>query len=91
MPKPSRPKKKPLIETSDDDEFMSETPIERNDNRFLFLFFFLSPTNIGEKREHPQTSPEKENQKPVKKIIKPMTTTDTTPSIPIPFPPLFLE
>jgi hypothetical protein len=93
MPKPSKPKKKPPIETSDDDESMSETPIERNDNKFLFSSSFLSPTKKGEKREHPQTSPEKENQKPAKKTIKPTTTKDTTPSIPIPipFPPLSLE
>ena len=91
MPKPSRPKKKPPIETSDDNDSIGETPIERNDNRFLFSSSFLSPTKKGEKREHPQTSPEKENQKPAKKTIKPTTTTDTTPSIPIPFPPLSLE
>ena len=91
MPKPSKPKKKPPIEISDDDKSISETPIERNDNKFLFLFSFFSPTKKGEKREHPQTSPEKENQKPAKKTIKPTTTTDTTPSIPIPFPPLSLE
>ena len=91
MPKPGRPKKKPPIETSDDNESIGDTPIERNDNRFLFSSSFLSPTKKGEKREHPQTSPEKENQKPAKKTIKPTTTTDTTPSIPIPFPPLSLE
>ena len=91
MPKPSRPKKKPPIETSDNNESIGDTPIERNNNRFLFLSSFLSPIKKGEKREHPQTSPEKENQKPAKKTIKPTTTTDTTPSIPIPFPPLSLE
>ena len=61
MPKPSRPKKKPPIETSDDNNSIGETPIESNDNRFLFSSSFLSPTKKGEKREHPQTSPEKEN------------------------------
>ena len=91
MPKPSRPKKKPPIETSNDDESISETPIERNNNKFLFLSSFLSPTKKGKKREHSQTSPKKENQKPAKKIIKPTTTIDTIPSIPIPFPPLSLE
>ena len=91
MPKPSKPKKKPSVEISDDNESMSETPIERNDNKFLFLFSFLSLTKKGEKREHPQTSPEKKNQKPAKKTTKPTTTTDTTPSIPIPFPPLSPE
>ena len=91
MPKPSRPKKKPPIETSDDNDSIGETPIERNNNRFLFLSSFLSPTKKGEKREYPQTSPKKENQKPTKKTIKLITTIDTTPSIPIPFPSLSLE
>jgi len=85
MPKPGRPKKKPPIETSDDDESIGETPIERNGNKFLFSSSFLSPpTKKGEKREHPQTSPEKEHQKPAKKTIKPTTTTDSIPSISFP-------
>jgi len=85
MPKPDRPKKKPPIETSDDDESIGETPIEINGNKFLFSSSFLSPpTKKGEKREHPQTSPEKENQKPAKKTIKPRTTTDSIPSISFP-------
>ena len=94
MPKPRRPQKKPLRDSlTSDDKSMSEAPIERNDNKFLFTSSFLSPTKKGEKREHPQTSPEKENQKPAKKTTKPTTTKDTTPSIPIPipFPPLSLE
>ena len=91
MLKPSKPKKKPPIETSDDNESIDETPIERNDNKFLFSSSFLSPTKKGEKREHPQTSPKKENQKPTKKIIKPTTTTNIIPSIPIPFSPFSLE
>ena len=55
MLKPSRPKKKPPIETSDDNESIGETPIVRNDNRFLFLSSFLSSPSLkkGEKREHP--------------------------------------
>ena len=56
MPKPGRPKKKPPIETSDDNESIGETPIERNNNRFLFLSSFLfSPSLLkkGEKREYP--------------------------------------
>jgi len=54
MPKPSRPKKKPSIEISNDDESIGETPIERNGNKFLFLSSFLSPyTKKGEKREYP--------------------------------------
>ena len=92
MPRPTRPKKKPSIEISDDNESIGETPIERNDNRFLFSSSFLSPPSLskkGKKREHPQTSPEKENQKPVKKKL--ITTTDGTPSTPIPFPPLSPE
>jgi hypothetical protein len=92
MPKPSRPKKKPPIEISDDNESIGETPIERNNNRFLFSSSFLSSSSLpkkGEKREHPQTSPKKENQKPTKK--KPITTTDGIPSRSIPFPPLSLE
>jgi len=92
MPRPTRPKKKPPIEISDDNESIGETPIERNDNRFLFSSSFLSPPSLskkGEKREHPQTSPKKENQKPIKKKL--IITTDGTPSTPIPFPPLSLE
>jgi hypothetical protein len=92
MPKPSRPKKKPPIEISDDNKSIGETPIERNNNRFLFSSSFLSSSSLpkkGEKREHPQTSPKKENQKPTKK--KPITTTDGTPSGSIPFPPLSPE
>ena len=89
MPKPSRPKKKPPRDSlTSDDESMSKAPIKRNDNKFLLSSSFLSPTKKGEKKEHPQTFPEKENQKPAKKTTKPTTTTDTTPSIPIPFPPL---
>ena len=56
MLKPSRPKKKPPIEISDDNESIGETPIERNDNRFLFLSSFLSSSSLpkkGEKREYP--------------------------------------
>ena len=41
-----------------------------------------SPFRIGEKRGYPQSSPKKENQKPIKKILKPTTTTASTPSIP---------
>ena len=65
MLKPGRPKKKPpietsddneSIETSDDNESIGETPIERNDNRFLFSSSFLSSSSLpkkGEKREYP--------------------------------------
>jgi len=85
MPKPSRPKKKPPIERSNDGKSIGETPIERNGNKFLFLSPFLSPpTKKGEKREHPQTSPKKKHQKPAKKTIKPTTTTDSIPNISFP-------
>ena len=56
MLRPSRPKKKPPIETSDDNESIGETLIERNDNRFLFSSSFLSSPSLlkkGEKREYP--------------------------------------
>ena len=43
----------------------------------------------GEKRGLSQSPPEKENQKPAKKIIKPTTSTDSISSIP--FPPLSPE
>jgi hypothetical protein len=56
MLKPSKPKKKPPIEISDDNESIGETPIERNNNRFLFSSTFLSSPSLpkkGEKREYP--------------------------------------
>jgi hypothetical protein len=56
MPKPGRPKKKPPIEISDDNKSIDETPIERNNNRFLFSSSFLSSSSLpkkGEKREYP--------------------------------------
>ena len=53
MPRPSRPKKKPPIEISNDNKSIGETPIKRNNNRFLFLSSFLSPIKKEEKREHP--------------------------------------
>ena len=77
MPKPGRPKKKqqPLIETSDNETLTSSSS---------GLF------RTGEKRGHPQSSPEDEIQKnPAKKTIKSTTTTDSIPSIP--FPPLSLR
>ena len=78
MPKPGGPKKK-------------QPPIEISDNESTFTFSLPSPSpalvRAGEKRGYPQSSPEKENQKqPVKKKIKPITTTDSIPSIS--FPPL---
>ena len=84
-PRPNRPKKlpiekeKPLIETSSDES--------------SFTFFF-SPDrfNKGEKRGHPQTSPDEnqnQNQKPTKKTTKLMPFTAGIPSIS--FPPLSLE
>ena len=72
MPRPNRSKKKP--------------PIEISDEEFTSTFSLPSPSlslfRIGEKRGYFQSSPEKENQKPVKKIIKLITTTANTPSIP---------
>src|SRR6266699_7240566 len=81
MPGPGRPK---------------TIPIERTYVRAVFPFSFspLSPPSPslarqGEKRGHSQSPPEKENQKPAKKIIKPITSTDSIPSIS--FPPLSPE
>jgi hypothetical protein len=59
MPRPGRSKKKPPIEISDNKSISTST------------FSTLSPSpslfGTGEKRGHPQSSTEKENQKPVKK------------------------
>ena len=61
-------------------------PIEISDEESTFTFSPPSPTpslfRIGEKRRYPQSSPENENQKPAKKIIKLTTTTASMPSIP---------
>ena len=45
----------PPIETSDDNKSIGETPIERNNNRFIFSSSFLSTPSLkkGEKREYP--------------------------------------
>jgi len=73
MPRPSRPKKKP--------------PIEISDNESISTFTFSSPSpspslfGTGEKRGHPQSSTKKENQKPVKKTTKLITFTASIPSI----------
>ena len=72
MPKPNRSKKKPLIEISDEESTFTFSPPSPTPGLF----------RTGEKRGHPQSSPEKENQKPAKKTIKPTTTTASTPSIP---------
>ena len=74
MPRPNRSKKKPPIEISD----------EESTSTFSLLSPSPSLFRTGEKRGYPQSSPEKENQKPVKKIIKLITTT-ATPSIPSSF------
>ena len=72
MPKsrPNRPKKPP-IETSS------------NESSFTFSFSTPDQFKIGEKRGHPQTSSEKENQnqKPIKKTTKLMPFTAGIPSI----------
>ena len=72
MLRPNRSKKKPPIEISDKDSTSTFSPPSPSPSLF----------RTGEKRGHPQSSPEKENQKPAKKTIKPTTTTDSMPSIP---------
>ena len=72
MLRPNRSKKKPPIEISDEDSTSTFSPPSPSPG----------PFRIGEKRGHPQSSPEKENQKPAKKIIKLTTTTDSTDNIP---------
>ncbi len=72
MLRPNRSKKKPPIEISDEDSTSTFSPPSPSPG----------PFRTGEKRGHPQSSPEKENQKPIKKITKPTTTTASTPSIP---------
>ena len=72
MPRPNRPKKKPPIEISDEESTSTFSPPSPSPTLF----------RIGEKRGHPQSSPEKENEKPAKKIIKPTTTTDSTAGMP---------
>ena len=63
-------------------------PIEISDKESIFTFSPPSPTSslfrTGEKRGYPQSSPENENQKPAKKIIKLTTTIDSIPNIPLP-------
>ena len=70
-----------------------QPPIEISDNKSTFTFSTPSPSpglfRTGEKRGHPQSSTEKENQKPAKKTTKLMTFTAGTPSIP--FSPLSPE
>ncbi len=97
MPRPNRPKKPPIGENPiETNEFLfwqnSETPKEINDDSFLLSSSFLSPSSPskrGKKREHPQSSTEKENRIPTKKTTKPMPITASIPSIP--FPPLSPE
>ena len=73
MPRPNRSKKKP--------------PIEISDNKSTTTFTFSAPSpssslfGTGEKRGHPQSSTEKENQKPTKKTTKLMTFTAGIPNI----------
>jgi hypothetical protein len=61
MPRPGRPKKKPPIEISDNESISTST----------FSALLPSPGlfGTGEKRGHSQSSTEKENQKPVKKMM----------------------
>ena len=77
MPRPNRSKKKPPIEISDEDSTSTFSPPSPSPSLF----------RTGEKRGHPQSSPEKENQKPAKKTIKPTTTTASIPGIPSYFLP----
>ena len=86
-PRPNRPKKPPIEK--------EKPPIETSSDESSFTFSF-SPDrfNKGEKRGHPQTSPDEnqnqnQNQKPTKKSIKLMPFTAGIPSIS--FPPLSLE
>ena len=72
MLRPNRSKKKPPIEISDEDSTSTFSPPSPSPG----------PFRTGDKREHPQSSPEKENQKPIKRTTKPTTTTACTPSIP---------
>jgi len=67
MPRPGRPKKKPPIEISDNESISTSTFSRPSPSPGLF--------GTGEKRGHPQSSTEKENQKPTKKTTKMMTFT----------------
>jgi hypothetical protein len=71
MLRPNRSKKKP-IEISNEGSTSTFSPPSPSPG----------PFRTGDKREHPQSSPEKENQKPIKRTTKPTTTTACTPSIP---------
>src|SRR6266702_933788 len=72
MPRPGRPKKK---------------PIEISNNKSISTFTFSAPSpslglfGAGKKRGHPQSSTKKETQKPAKKTTKLMTFTAGIPSI----------
>jgi len=72
MLRPNRSKKKPPIEISDKDSISTFSPPSPSPSLF----------RTGEKREHLQSSPKKENQKPAKKTIKPAATTDGMPGMP---------
>ena len=70
MLRPNRPKKPPIGENPiETNEFLfwqsSETLKEINNNRFLLLSSFLSPSSPserGKKREHPQSSTKKKTE-----------------------------
>ena len=68
-------------------------PIEISDKESTFTFSPPLPTpglfRIGEKRGYPRSSPEKEKEKPIKKITKITTTTNSIPSVS--FPPISPE
>ena len=75
MARPNRSKKKPPKEISDEE------------STSIFTFSPPSPSlglpRTGEKRGHPQSSPEKENQKPVKKLTKLMIITKSIANKPL--------
>ena len=73
MPRPGRPKKKPPIEISDNESTSTLTFSTPSPSPGLF--------GTGEKRGHPQSSTEKENQKPAKKTTKMRTFTAGITSI----------
>ena len=68
-------------------------PIEISDKKSTFTFSPPSPTpdlfRTGGKRGYPRSSPEKEKEKPVKKITKITTTTNSISSVY--FPPISLK
>ena len=75
MARPNRSKKKPPKEISDEESTSTSTFSPPSPS--------LGLPRTGEKRGHPQSSPKKENQKPAKKLTKPMTITESTANKPL--------